>query len=50
MDQLSGAKSKRQFYRILRDAADKTVCHIETDIQVFKKQKINSFCTEDKKI
>lgn len=47
MDQLSAAKSKRQFYRILCDAADKTVCHIETKNQVFKKQKIDIFSTED---
>lgn len=47
MDQLSAAKSKRQFYRILHDAAHKTVCHIETENQVFKKRKIDIFSTED---
>lgn len=47
MDQLSAAKSKRQFYRILRDAADKAVCQIETENQVFKKRKIDIFSRED---
>lgn len=47
MDHLSTAKSKRQFYRILHNTAEKAVFEIETADRVFKKRKIDTFSIED---